>query len=153
MFQGFIQGKDYGQFGLQRLGNSRLSRATCEINRRASREVNARDGLLFRGSLMKRPPTGSDSYCRRAASSSLVLSQRGSESLPAVPATTHTRSTKRSSPTKGEKVTLHSSSWMSHISISANLTHPSRQTQPLTRCDRTRTAAAAAGRSGKHQKK
>lgn len=25
VFQGFIQGKDYGQFGLQRLGNSRFS--------------------------------------------------------------------------------------------------------------------------------
>lgn len=28
VFQGFIQGKDYGQFGLQRLGNSVLGELT-----------------------------------------------------------------------------------------------------------------------------
>lgn len=44
VFQGFIQGKDYGQFGLQRLGKSRASQAAFQINRR--------DGLLFSGSLI-----------------------------------------------------------------------------------------------------
>lgn len=29
VFQGFIQGKDYGQFGLQRLGNHLLGLANC----------------------------------------------------------------------------------------------------------------------------
>lgn len=64
VFQGFIQGKDYGQFGLQRLGNCRPF------------QINALQpgGLLF--SLMKRRPSVSVSFLRRGvASSPPVLTQ------------------------------------------------------------------------------